>query len=444
MVAHKESKTFDKGAIMKSYKELSQSEMQEQLAASRKEYQQFVAKGLKLNMARGKPSPEQLDLSMPLLDTVTSQASADLLKEKTADDLRNYGGLVGLPETRKLMAGIMDVDVDDTIVCGNSSLNVMYDMVSQAHSCGIAGQTPWSKLEEPVKFLCPTPGYDRHFALTEHFGIEMISVPLNEDGPDMDMVEHYVTTDASVKGIWCVPKYSNPTGTTYSDSIVKRFAALSPAAKDFRIYWDNAYAVHDFNQPGQALLSLKDACIEAGNENIWYMFSSTSKITFAGSGISALAASPDNLAEIRNRLSLQTIGPDKLNQLRHALFLRDLDGVRAHMQKHAGIVAPKFETVLCALDKGLQGLDIGEWTRPKGGYFISFVGLPSTAKRVISLAKDAGMMLTDAGATYPYGDDAEDSNIRLAPTYPLVEELEDASELFVLCVKIASLEALLA
>ncbi|MCL2438700.1 MAG: aminotransferase [Coriobacteriia bacterium] len=443
---------------MKAYKELSQGEMQEQLATLRQEYEQFVAKGLKLNMSRGKPSPEQLELSMPLLNAVTADTAADILHAGTADDLRNYGGLVGLPEARELMAGIIDVDAEDVIVCGNSSLNVMYDMVSQAFSQGIAGQTPWAKLGagtsasdsdsvqsgSPVKFLCPVPGYDRHFALTEHFGIEMIPVPLTENGPDMDIVEHHVNTDASVKGIWCVPKYSNPTGGTYCDDTVRRFAALSPAAKDFRIYWDNAYAVHDFEQPGETLLSLKDACIDTGNENIWYMFASTSKVTFAGAGIAAFAASPDNLAEIRSRLSLQTIGSDKLNQLRHVLFLRNIDGVRAHMQKHASIVAPKFETVLRALDDGLTGSGIGEWTRPKGGYFISFVGLPGTAKRVVSLAKNAGMMLTGAGATYPYGDDAEDSNIRLAPTYPLVEELEDASKLFVLCVKIASLEALLA
>ena len=429
---------------MKAFKELSAVEAQGQLATLMKEYEQFAAKGLKLNMARGKPAPEQLDLSTSLLSAVSSETAADVLKEGTADDLRNYGGLIGLPEMRKIMADIMDVDVEDTIVCGNSSLNVMYDMISQAFSHGVAGQAAWAKLAEPVKFLCPSPGYDRHFALTEYFGIEMIPVPLGADGPDMDIVDQYVNTDASIKGIWCVPKYSNPTGTVYSDDTVKRLAALNPAAADFRIYWDNAYAVHDFEQPGEALLSLKTACNEAGNDNIWYMFSSTSKVTFAGSGISALAASPDNLAEIKGRLSLQTIGPDKLNQLRHVLFLRDMDGVRAHMQKHAEIVAPKFNIVLRALDEGLADLDIGTWTRPKGGYFISFDGLPNTAKRAISLAKDAGMVLTGAGATYPYGNDPEDANIRLAPTYPLAEELEDASKLFVLCVKIASLEALLA
>ena len=428
---------------MKTFGELSKTEMQEQLVVLTKEYEQFVAKGLKLNMARGKPAPEQLDLSTPLLDVVSAETAADILREGTADDLRNYGGLVGLPEARKLMAGIMDVVAEDVVVCGNASLNIMYDMISQAYSHGIASQTAWAKLEEPVKFLCPAPGYDRHFALTEHFGIEMIPVPLNADGPDMDLVEDYVSSDASIKGIWCVPKYSNPTGAIYSDDTVRRFASLSPAAKDFRIYWDNAYAVHDFAQPGEALLSLKTACAKAGNEDLWYMFASTSKVTFAGSGISALAASPANLVEIKGRLSLQTIGPDKLNQLRHVLFLRDMDGVRAHMQKHADIVAPKFETVLTILDEGLQGLEVGEWTRPKGGYFISFDGLPNTAKRAINLAKDAGMILTDAGATYPYDSDPNDSNIRLAPTYPLIEELEDASKLFVLCVKIASLETLL-
>ena len=428
---------------MKAFKDLSKAEMEQQLATLMGEYEQFVAKGLKLNMARGKPAPEQLSLSMSLLDAVSSQTSAEILQEGKADDLRNYGGLTGLVEARKLMADIMDVDADDTIVCGNASLNIMYDMISQAYSHGVAGQAAWAKLAKPVKFLCPSPGYDRHFALSEHFGIEMIPISLSADGPDMDAVETYVNTDDSVKGIWCVPKYSNPTGTVYSDEVVKRFAALSPAAKDFRIYWDNAYAVHDFEQPGEALYSLKTACAKSGKENLWYMFSSTSKITFAGAGISALAASPDNLAEIKGRLSLQTIGPDKLNQLRHVLFLRDMDGVRQHMQKHADIVAPKFEKVLQVLDEDLSGADIGEWTRPKGGYFISFDGLPNTAKRAVSLAKNAGMVLTDAGATYPYLQDPDDSNIRLAPTYPSVEELEDASKLFVLCVKIASLESLL-
>ncbi|MCL2526572.1 MAG: aminotransferase [Coriobacteriia bacterium] len=429
---------------MKSYLELTATEMQEQLDAAQAQYQDYVAKGLKLNMARGKPSPQQLDLSMPLLDTVSAQTSADILREGTADDLRNYGGLIGTPEARELMATIMGVDAADVIVCGNSSLNIMYDLVSQVYAHGIAGQPAWAKLDAPVKFLCPVPGYDRHFALTESFGIEMIPVPLGADGPDMDLVEDLVSKDPAIKGIWCVPKYSNPTGTTYSDEVVSRFAALKPAAADFRIYWDNAYAVHDLQQPGDSLLSIKDACEAANNADLWYMFASTSKITFAGSGISAVAASDVNLAEIKGRLTLQTIGPDKLNQLRHSLFLPDADAVGAHMQKHADIVAPKFETVLRTLEAGLEGTKVGTWTRPAGGYFISFMGLPGTARRVISLAKDAGMILTEAGATYPYGDDTEDVNIRLAPTYPDVDEIADASELFVICVKIASLEALMA
>ena len=428
---------------MKPYREFSKEALLEQLALLHEEYATYAAKGLKLNMARGKPSPEQLDLSRPLLDALSSKTEAAVLREGRADDARNYGGLMGLPEARKLMAAIMDVNPENTIVCGNSSLSVMYDLIAQAMTNGIAGQTPWSKLDNPAKFLCPSPGYDRHFAVTNHFGIQMIPVPMTADGPDISLIERHVNADSQVKGIWCVPKYANPTGVTYSDNIVRRLASLAPAARDFRIYWDNAYAVHDMAEPVDTLLSIEAACREAGNPDMWYMFTSTSKITFAGAGLSALASSPDNIASICERLSVQTIGPDKLNQLRHVLFLRDMDGVREHMRRHAAIIAPKFETVLRILDESLNGLDVGEWTRPKGGYFISFVGMPHTAKRVVQLAKDAGMILTEAGATYPYGNDPHDSNIRIAPTYPSLAELEDASRLFALCVKIASLEACL-
>ena len=428
---------------MTTYREFSKEALREQLALLQDEYAAYIAKGLTLNMTRGKPSPEQLDLSRPLFDALSSKTEATILHEGQVDDARNYGGLAGLPEARKFMAAIMDVDAADTIVCGNSSLAIMYDLIAQAMTSGIAKQTPWAKLDTPVKFLCPSPGYDRHFALTSHFGIQMIPVPMTADGPDVYLVERYVNTDPLIKGMWCVPKYANPTGVTYSDTVVNGLASLFPAAKDFRIYWDNAYAVHNLTEPGDTLLSIKTACEEAGNSNMWYMFASTSKITFAGAGISAVASSPDNIAALCNRLSIQTIGPDKLNQLRHVLFLRDMDGVREHMRKHAAIIAPKFETVLQILDEGLSGLGIGEWTKPSGGYFISFLGMPRTAKRVVQLAKDAGMILTEAGATYPYGNDPYDSNIRIAPTYPSLDELQDASRLFVLCVKIASLEALL-
>ncbi|MCL1890732.1 MAG: aminotransferase class I/II-fold pyridoxal phosphate-dependent enzyme [Coriobacteriia bacterium] len=425
------------------YKTLTKEALQAQLDALSEEYARIAAKDLKLNMARGKPAPEQLDLSEPLLDVLSSKTDAALLRKKQADDLRNYGGLTGTPEARALMAAIMDVAPAETIVCDNSSLSVMYDTVARAKTHGIAGQTPWAQLGEPVKFLCPAPGYDRHFALTAHFGIEMILVPTSAEGPDMDFVEQQVNNDASIKGIWCVPKYANPTGVTYSEQTVERFAQLKPAAKDFRLYWDNAYAVHDLTEPGDSLASIKTACEKAGNSDLWYMFASTSKITFAGAGISALASSPKNIAEISEQLALRTIGSDKLNQLRHVLFLKDLDGVRAHMKKHAAIVAPKFTAFLEMLDEGLGDLDIGEWTRPKGGYFISFDGLPNTAKRVVQLAKEAGLTLTDAGATYPYGNDPIDANIRIAPTYPSLDELKEAGKLFVLCVKMASLEVLL-
>jgi DNA-binding transcriptional MocR family regulator len=427
---------------MTAYQEYTGEQLREELVLLQKEYTAFKARGLKLNMARGKPAPEQLDLSMGLLDTVPASINPALLKSGTADDLRNYGGLTGLPEARELMASILGVPAANTVVLGNSSLNVMYDTVSRAMTHGVLGSTPWARLEQ-VKFLCPVPGYDRHFAVTEHFGIKMIPVPLTPDGPQMSIVERYVNTDPLVKGIWCVPKYANPTGITYSDRTVERLGGLNPAAPDFRIYWDNAYAVHDLTDKGDHLASLASSCAAQGNSDGWYMFASTSKITFAGAGISALASSEANLEEIRRHLGFQTIGPNKIDQLRHVLFLGDLDGVRAHMRKHAALIAPKFKIVGATLDEGLGGLGIGEWTRPRGGYFISFMGLDGTAARIVRLAKEAGVILTGAGATYPYGKDSHDANIRIAPTYPSVEDLSQASQLFVICVKIASIEVLL-
>jgi DNA-binding transcriptional MocR family regulator len=428
---------------MPTLREQSRNELQAMLEELMGKYQEEKARGLSLNMARGKPSPEQLDLSHGLLTGALAQNGQSLLREGAADDLRNYGGLTGIEGARSLMASIMDVESEDVIVCGNSSLNIMYDVISQAMTHGFAGEAPWSKLPEPVTFLCPSPGYDRHFALTEHFGIRMISIPLNSEGPDMYLVERHVRTDKSVKGIWCVPKYSNPTGITYSDDVVWQLASLRPMAPDFRIYWDNAYAVHDLYGSGDKLLSIKTACKETGNEDMWLQFASTSKLTFPGAGISAVASSRANLKEISERLAFQTIGPDKINQLRHVLFLKDIEGVRELMRQHAAILAPKFDCVLRILDEELDGLGVGEWTRPKGGYFISFFGSINTARRAVQLAKDAGVILTSAGATYPYGDDPYDSNIRIAPTYPSIDELEQASRLLALCIKIASIEALL-
>jgi DNA-binding transcriptional MocR family regulator len=406
-------------------------------------------------MARGKPSPEQLELSMGLFAALPqalagndedeqAAAAAAVLHAGRPDDYRNYGGLAGIPEARALMAAILDLPAELVYVLGNSSLQLMYDSVARSMTHGVLGSEPWAAQAargEPVAFLAPVPGYDRHFAICEHFGIRMIPVPMLSDGPDMDAVEPLVVADASVKGIWCVPKYANPTGAIYSAQTVRRLAAMPVAAADFRIYWDNAYAVHDLAAEN-TVANLLAACDEAGNPDRWYMFASTSKITFPGSGIAALAASATNLESIKAQLAFQSIGPDKLNQLRHALFLRDREGLRAHMRRQAEILRPKFACLLELFEARLGGLGIGQWTRPGGGYFISFTGLPKTAKRIVALAREAGVVLTSAGATWPYGIDHEDSNIRIAPTYPSLEELEVAGELFALCVKIAALEVL--
>lgn len=427
---------------MKPYREMSKEELaslKEQLTAVYKEYQ---GKNLSLNMARGKPSPDQLDLSLPMLDVLNSKS--DFM---TADgDVRNYGVLTGIQEAKELMGGMMDAPAENVIMYGSASLTLMYDTVSRSYTHGVMGNTPWCKLDK-VKFLCPVPGYDRHFAITQFFGIEMINIPLHEDGPDMDLVEQYVNNDEAVKGIWCVPLYSNPSGQCYSDEVVKRFANLKPAAKDFRIYWDNAYSVHhlyDDEKDQDFLLEILDECAKAGNPDMVYKFTSTSKISFPGSGIAALAASKANLDDIRKYITVQTIGHDKLNQLRHVKFFKDLEGVHAHMRKHAAILRPKFEMVEATLEKELGGLGIGEWTTPKGGYFISFESLDGCAKKIVAMAKEAGVVMTGAGATYPYGKDPKDSNIRIAPSFPPIEELEKAAQVFVVCVKLASVEKLLA
>ena len=425
---------------MKSYKELSTEELlalKEELSG---QYEEAKAKGLKLDMSRGKPAASQLDMAMDFLDVLNSGSSP---KTKAGIDCRNYGLMDGIPEAKKLMADIMGVSEKQVIVCGNASLNIMYDIVTRSMLLGVAGNTPWCKLDK-VKFLCPVPGYDRHFAITQLFGIEMINIPMTEQGPDMDLVEQYVNNDPAVKGIWCVPKYSNPQGITYSDETVRRMAALKPAAVDFRIFWDNAYVVHDIYDDGDELLEILGECEKAGNPDLVYEFCSTSKVIFAGGGISAVASSEANLEDIRSSITIQTIGYDKLNQLRHVLYFKDIDGIRAHMKKHSEIVRPKFEAVLKVLEEELGGLKIGSWTKPRGGYFISFDALEGCAKAIVQKCKEAGVVLTGAGATYPYKKDPADRNIRLAPTFPTEEELAMATDLFVLCVKLVSVEKLLA
>lgn len=426
---------------MSEYRAMEDAQLIELKAKLEKEYEAFKQKGLQLNMARGKPSKDQLDLSMEMLDCVTAR---DAMVWEDKLDLRNYGALDGIVEAKRLFAGLLGVSVDEVIVGGNSSLNMMYDTVARCLTHGVDGrQLPWNRQGE-VKFLCPTPGYDRHFAICEHFGIKMINVPMRADGPDMEMIEKLVSKDAAIKGIWCVPKYSNPDGVTYSDEVVRRFASLRPAAGDFRIFWDNAYCVHDFTDQPDTLLNIMDECKKRGREDMFYEFASTSKISFSGSGVAAMAASRKNLAFIKKLLSIQTIGPDKLNQLRHVKFFGDADGVRAHMKKHAAILKPKFDCVLRWLDKEIRPCGIGSWQEPHGGYFVSFHTLEGCAKRVVFLCKEAGVVLTGAGATYPYGIDPLDANIRIAPTFPPVGELEVAMELFCLCVKLASVEKILA
>ena len=425
---------------MKSYSELTREELLELKSELEKKYEEAKAEGLALDMSRGKPSPAQLDLSREMLDVLNSSSE---LKAENGIDVRNYGLLEGIYEARKLMGDIMGVPAENVIVCGNASLNIMYDLVSRAEVFGFDGCTPWAKLDK-VKFLCPAPGYDRHFGITELFGIEMITVPMNEDGPDMDIVEKYVNNDESVKGIWCVPKYSNPQGVVYSDETVKRFAALKPAAKDFRVFWDNAYAVHDlYPEKEVKLLNIFDECKKNGNENMVFELCSTSKISFSGAGISAVASSKNNIEEIKKYMTKQTIGYDKINQLRHVRFFKDINGIKEHMKKHAALLRPKFEAVLDTLENDLAGTGVGTWTKPLGGYFISFEGLEGTAKAIVQKCKDAGMTLTGAGATYPYKNDPKDSNIRIAPSYPSLEEMSKAAALFTICVRLVSIDKIL-
>ena len=426
---------------MKPYAELTKEELMELRKVLKAQYREYQGKDLKLDMSRGKPCVEQLDLSMGMMDVLNSDS--DLTCED-GTDCRNYGVLDGIREAKELLADMMEVNPDNLIIYGNSSLNVMYDTIARSMTHGVMGSTPWAKLDK-VKFLCPVPGYDRHFAITEYFGIEMINVPMTPTGPDMDMVEELVASDEAIKGIWCVPKYSNPQGISYSDETVRRFARLKPAARDFRIYWDNAYGVHHlYDHDQDHLIEILAECKRAGNPDLVYKFASTSKVSFPGSGIAALATSLNNLADIKKQLKIQTIGHDKVNQLRHVRFFGDIHGMVEHMRKHADILRPKFEMVEETLERELGGLGIGEWTTPKGGYFISFESMEGCAKDIVAKCKKAGVAMTPAGAAFPYGKDPKDTNIRIAPTYPPLGDLTIAMELFSLCVKLASVEKLLA
>ena len=425
---------------MRSYQEMTKEELLQEKEQLEAEYKKYQLRGLKLDMSRGKPSKEQLDISMGMMDVLNSHV--DLTCED-GTDCRNYGVLDGIQEAKVLIGDMIECNPENIIIYGNSSLNIMYDTVARSMTHGVMGSTPWCKLDK-VKFLCPVPGYDRHFAITEHFGIEMINVPMLSTGPDMDIVEKLVAEDDAIKGIWCVPKYSNPQGYSYSDETVRRFARLEPAAPDFRIFWDNAYGVHHlYDHDQDHLIELLAECKRAGNPDLVYKFASTSKISFPGSGVAALATSHNNLEDIKAQLKNQTIGHDKVNQLRHVRFFGDIHGMVEHMRKHADIIRPKFEAVEEILERELGGLGIGEWTQPKGGYFISFDSLEGCAKDIVARCKKAGVVMTPAGATYPYGKDPQDSNIRIAPTYPPLGDLITASELFALCVKLSSVEKLL-
>ena len=425
---------------MKPYAELTKEELLELKKSLKAEYKAMQNRDLRLDMSRGKPSQEQLDISMGLMDVLTSDK--DLMSEN-GSDCRNYGVLDGIPEAKELMGDMMEVPADNLIIYGNSSLNVMYDCISRSYTHGVMGSTPWCKLDK-VKFLCIVPGYDRHFAITEYFGFENVCVPMLESGPDMDMIEELVKKDDSIKGIWCVPKYSNPTGNSYSDEVVRRFARLKPAAKDFRIYWDNAYTIHHLYDLDQDhLIEILAECKRAGNPDLVYKFASTSKVTFPGSGIAALATSHNNLEDIKNQLKNQTIGHDKVNQLRHVRYFKDIHGMVEHMRKHADSLRPKFEMVIETLEKELGGLGIASWTKPKGGYFISFDTMEGCAKEVVLKCKKAGVVLTGAGATFPGGKDPHDKNIRIAPSFPPVADLEIAANLLCLCTKMAAVDKLL-
>ena len=421
-----------------NYFEMSKEELDAQLEKFKNEYAEYKKMNLNLDMSRGKPGDEQLDLSEGLFTAVLAGKDCKALN---GVDCRNYGVLDGIPRIKEMFARILGVDVSEVMVGGNSSLNMMFDTVSAMMTKNVNGGIPWGRLDK-IKWLCPSPGYDRHFGITEYFGFEMITVPMTPEGPDMDIVEKLVSEDASIKGIWCVPKYSNPQGITYSDETVKRFARLRPAADDFRIMWDNAYVIHDISEKGDTLLNLMDECKKCGTEDLPIIFTSTSKITFPGSGVACMAASKNNMKFIKEKYAVQTIGYDKLNMLRHVRFFGDYEGLMAHMQKHRAVLEPRFNAVLEKLENQLGGLGIAEWIKPHGGYFVSVDVTEGCAKRIVQLCKEAGVVLTNAGATFPYGNDPKDSNIRLAPTLPPVEELKTAMDLFCVCTKLAALEKL--
>jgi len=419
------------------YLNLNKEQLEAEFKSVRSEYERLRSLHLSLDMSRGKPGFDNMDLSEKMFDLVGNDTG---FKNISGIDCRNYGGLDGLAELKNLFAQILELEPEQIIVGGNSSLNMMFDTIAQAMTHGM-GAEPWAK-QDGLKFLCPVPGYDRHFAITQYFGFELVTVPMTDEGPDMDIIEELVK-DPKVKGIWCVPKYSNPEGITYSDNVVKRMARLKPAASDFRIFWDNAYVVHDLYDEGDSLLNIYSECVKAGNPDLPLIFTSTSKITFPGAGVAAEAASPNNVALLKSRMQFQTIGPDKLNQLRHARMFKNADAVKLHMKKHAEILRPKFDAVLSELEKQLKDTGIARWTAPKGGYFVSLYVKNGTASRVEELCANAGMILTPAGATYPYGKDPDDSNLRIAPSYPSVEEIKKASSILCVSVKYAALEKLL-
>lgn len=426
---------------MKAYTNRTKEELIELQSKLEQQYQEIKKMGLKLDMSRGKPGISQLNRVMGMMDVLDGQSD---YQTEEGFDSRNYGAMDGIIEAKRLMADIMGTVPEKVVVYGNSSLSIMYDSISRCYTHGVMpGSTPWCRLEK-VKWLCPAPGYDRHFAITERFGIEMIVIPMREDGPDMDQIEQLVAEDESIKGIWCVPKYSNPQGINYSDQTVKRMAALKPKAADFRIYWDNAYAVHDFDpERPTEILDILSECEKAGNSDLVYEFASTSKISFSGAGIAAMAASFANLEEIRKQLKIMTIGYDKINQLRHVRYFKNLEGIHKQMTIHAELIRPKFEAVLKILETELGDLEIGSWTKPLGGYFISFEAMEGCAKAIVAKCKEAGVTMTQAGATYPYGNDPKDTNIRIAPTFPTLEEIKKTAKLFALCVKLVSIEKIL-
>ena len=422
------------------YSEFTPQQLSEEKQKLTKQYNEYKSKNLKLNMMRGNPCREQLDLSNDLLKIDLSEIN---YAAKDIGDCRNYGGLMGTFEARELFRELMGADnINEIMAFNNSSLNIMHDTIMRSMIFGVYdGAAPWSKLDK-IKFLCPVPGYDRHFSICEYLGIEMINIKMNGDGPDMDEVERLVNSDPAVKGIWCVPKYSNPTGVTYSDEVVKRLANLSPAADDFRIYCDNAYLVHDLTDKGDDLLNIFAELKKNKKEDMIYIFASTAKITFAGGGISAVCASEKNIKYISSKVFIQTIGPDKINQMRHVLFLKDKAGIKAQMDKHRKIIKPKFDAVINGLEKYLGGTDLAKWSNPNGGYFISLSVPDNCAKRTIQLAAEAGVTLTPAGSTYPYKKDSDDSNIRIAPTFPPVEDLTTAVDALCVCIKLAYIERL--